>query len=259
MTTRHKNTRTSAIPSPFRVLVVSVFGALAASGQVCTLSPNTTGGPQYNQPQPEVVTIYGTNVAVAWPQSYEVLYVEFAGFYNGYYTYFPSDYTTSIATAYSNWASSSSQNESGLSYIYYGTNDSGLNDAGSQGNPDFQPWHQWIVVNQSDLSSPSTLGETSSAWQNYGSNAEPYWAIGTAESRVTNAMSYSGYSQSFEAHVFAHEIGHTMALLDCVLCQQGAGGTIMSYSSSLLEYSSLNITGPQYCDNQQVQQTAYPY
>jgi hypothetical protein len=131
-----------------------------------------------------------------------------------------------------------------------------LYTAGSQGNPDFQPWHNWTVVNQSDLGSSSTLATTSSAFQNYGTNEDPDWAVGTAYSRVTSSMSINGASQSYEAGTFAHEIGHTMALDDCRLCQSGPGGTIMASASSLLFNSSLNITGPQYCDNQQTLQTA---
>lgn len=243
----------------YKLTMVFSLAAVRLLGQVCVLSPDMQGGSQYNQPQPLVANYLGQNVPVAWPRSAEVYYVEFEGTYNGYYTYFPSDYGTSAATAYSNWEGASSQDNSLLTFSYYGVTDQGLNSVSSQANPDFQPWHQWTVVNQSDHPSGSTLAVTSWAFENYGSNQQPVWRIGTAYTRVTNAMSQSGDSQNWEAHTFAHELGHTMALSDCMLCAGGPGGTVMAYLSSFLDHSSLPISGPQYCDLVQTQQTAYPY
>jgi hypothetical protein len=95
-------------------------------------------------------------------------------------------------------------------------------------------------------------------FENYGTTLEPYYAVGAARTLASLGMSTEGDSQSYEANTFAHEVGHTFALDDCEDCDGGSGGTIMSYQSSG-QYSSQNITGPQYCDNQQTQQTAYPY
>jgi hypothetical protein len=57
-------------------------------------------------------------------------------------------------------------------------------------------------------------------------------------------------------HTFAHEVGHTMALDDCTDCNAGKGGTIMAYPDP---NAGSWITGPQYCDTVQVQQTAFPF
>lgn len=60
-------------------LVLMMLGTLVmtipARSQTRNLSPNDTGGPQYNQPQPLVVNYLGANLAVAWPQNHEVYYV----------------------------------------------------------------------------------------------------------------------------------------------------------------------------------------
>jgi hypothetical protein len=72
-------------------------------------------------------------------------------------------------------------------------------------------------------------------------------------------MSLDGDDVTYSASTFAHEIGHTMALDDCYYRKGGTGGTIMTLAQSLLAHANFNITGPQYCDNQQVRQTAYPF
>lgn len=235
-------------------LAVTTIG----KAQTCVLSPDTTGGPGYNQPQPYVKTHYTYSVPVAWPQGVEGEWVEFSGTYDGYSTSWPSDFQTALDTSYSNWNGDLDANNSDVGFTYYGTSDDGLYDVDNVGNPTFQPWHEWTAVNQSDLGDEDTLADTESEFENYGSDSEPYYAIGTAQTRASNEMSSDGDSQSWEANTFAHETGHTFALLDCEDCDGAAGGTIMSYQASG-PYSSDNITGPQYCDNQQTQQTAYPY
>jgi hypothetical protein len=252
----YSNRRSPALHTAVKFFSLLIGGAITILGQTCTVSPDKNGGPQYNQPRP-LVTNYlgGQNLPVAWPQGYSVVYVEFIGTYNGYSTSFPSDYVSAIAIAYGKW--DSADNNSHLDFEYYGTNLNGLNSVSNTGNPSFQPWHQWIIVHQADL--PSNVpADTSYAWQNYGSNESPYWAMGTANSRVSDAMSLAGDDVSYSASTFAHELGHTEALDDCYNCQSGTNGTIMTAAIGLLAHSTLNITGPQYCDNQQTRQTAYP-
>jgi hypothetical protein len=241
------------------VMLSVALGAVSAFGQSCTLSPDTVGGPQYNQPQPFITNYFGSVIPIAWPQSSGVFYIEFSGIYDTYPTSFPADYQAALPAAYSNWETSASENNSGLTYNYYGTSDIGLSSAGGQPNPNFQPWHIWTVVNQSDLPNATTLAITDFSYQNYGTAAQAFWRLGTAYTRVTSQMSIDGDSFSWEASTFAHEIGHTMALADCEQCLYAPGGTIMSYASSPDDpHSPSNITGPQYCDNQQTRQTAYP-
>jgi hypothetical protein len=224
-------------------------------GQTCTVSPDTNGGPQYNQPPPFTENHFGSNIPIAWPRGYTVYYVEYSGNYTGYFSSFPLDYIAAITTAYSSWGDA--DNNSLLNYDYYGTTISGLNNARSNGNSTFQPWHEWIIVYQADLGA-GVVGDTNSAWQNYGSNAVPIWAVGTAVSRVSNAMSLDFDDVSYSASTFAHEMGHVEALKDCYYCQGGASGTIMTAAQAFLAHVSYNITGPQYCDNKQTRQTAYP-
>ena len=226
--------------------------AQAISSEDMALVRNGTS--QYNEPPALVVVRFGQSSAVAWPQAYTVYYVEYAGIYDNYETYFPSDYQTAITTAYSNYGGA--DNNSLLDFEYWGTTADGLDSIGANGNPDCQPWHQWIIVNQAALPA-NVAADTSAAWQNYGSKESPYWAVGTANSRVSNAMSLGGDDVSYSASAFAHELGHTLALADCYNCQGGSNGTIMTAAQSLLAHASYNITGPQYCDNRQTLQTAY--
>jgi hypothetical protein len=243
--------------------ILRIFAPLLAAvpamlGQ-CMLSPNTQGGSQYNEPPALTTLHYGQTIAQAWPQGFQVEYVQFSGTVNGYYSQWPPDFSTALGTAYGNWNGSSDTNNSMLLFSYYGVSNNGLSSVNpNTPNPSFQPWHQWTAVNQSDLESSTTLAQTSSQFENYGSTSAPFYALGTASTLASNAMSTTS-SQSWEAHAFAHEIGHTMALDDCMLCQGGVGGTIMAYPSTFFKNSSLNITGPQTCDNQQTQQTAYPF
>jgi hypothetical protein len=249
----HDTTRRfPALPVAVKVITFLTAGVKVMLGQTCATSPDKTGGPQYNQP-PALFALDGVTPQ-AWPQDYVVYYVEYSGTYNGYATSFPSDYQTAISTAYTNYNNAS--NNSLLEFDFWGTSISGLNSIESYPDPDYVPWHEWIIVNQADLPA-GVNAETRSQFQNYGSDASPYIAIGNSVSRVSNQMSLAGDDVSFSASTFAHEIGHTLALDDCYNCQGGTGGTIMTAANSFLAHFSGNITGPQYCDNQQTLSTAY--
>src|ERR1035438_6707575 len=185
-----------------RLFILLIVGATMMPGQTCTVSPDTNGGPQYNQPPPFTENHFGSNIPIAWPRGYTVYYVEYSGNYTGYFSSFPLDYIAAITTAYSSWGDA--DNNSLLNYDYYGTTISGLNNARSNGNSTFQPWHEWIIVYQADLGA-GVVGDTNSAWQNYGSNAVPIWAVGTAVSRVSNAMSLDFDDVSYSASTFAQD------------------------------------------------------
>lgn len=78
------------------------------------------------------------------------------------YTSWPAAFQNSLTTAYSNWNGSSATNNSQVLFNYYGTSLNGLPSADPDfPDPGFQPWHEWIAVDQSDLDDPDTLAETS--------------------------------------------------------------------------------------------------
>jgi hypothetical protein len=76
----------------FAILIVGTVGTMALFGQTCTVSPDSSGGPQYNQPRGRTQNAFGQTVAVAWPKGYKVYYIEYVGLYNTYPTSFPNDY-----------------------------------------------------------------------------------------------------------------------------------------------------------------------
>jgi hypothetical protein len=136
----------------FTLLILATVGTTAMLGQTCTVAPDKNGGPQYNQPRGLTKNWYGPNIPVAWPQGYKVDYIEHVGWYNTYQTYFPNDYIAAIIFAYDNWASANTN--SVLSFEFYGTSINGLVSTGSSANPNFQPWHEWLIVHQAILPAP---------------------------------------------------------------------------------------------------------
>jgi len=147
------------------------------------------------------------------------------------------DLQIGIGTGFTNWSAAASTNNSGVQFTQ-----------GSAGDPNATyPWISITMVPDSTIT--PNAGFTQPVW-----TQSPPYTIGYAIVAVSDAINVRHYM----AFVTGHEIGHTMALQNCTSC--GDNTTVMASAPNAPVFNAAadGLEGPSSCDNQQVNQTAYP-
>jgi len=232
-----------------RILLALLLLQNIAMGQACVV--NST------EPPP----LYSAGTPVAWPKTNLYQAPTYAGHVEYYIncTYIVSPDGTywscpspslqnDISTAADNWNSAATSN--GSTVNLRGVNVPPTSDGSCGPPPCFPTYTPWINITM------RSQGNTSASFYDYGCmspyctyQTPSYYRLGFADINLSLSVTNDHYMK----FLMAHEIGHTMALADCDMCNTDT--TVMTSDSIDLNDPTIGLTAPGNCDNLQVMNT----